>query len=95
MNNIWTITTIGLHKDKSRYVPRTWGYYFTREEAIRGMHSSVDSEAGYYTHAIIERFDPGIYAMAEDEEWFESVENRWVPCAKPTSETYIVNYGMG
>ena len=90
---IWTVSTIGIHPNE-RIWTRTWGYYFTREEAIAGMDGCVDTEAGYYTHVIIEQFTPGIYAMAETEEWFVWAEG-WKPCEKPESEMQVINYGMG
>lgn len=94
--NIWTVTTVGIH-EKDRVETRTWGYYLTREEAIEDMHRCVDTEAGYYTHAIIEEFAPGIYAHVLDDRWFEwsDAMSGWKRCAKLESEAHIINYGMG
>lgn len=93
--NIWTISTIGLH-GQGRVETRTWGYCFTRDEAIAEMHGCVDTEAGYYTHVVIESFEPGITSICheENQEWFEW-RDAWVSCAKPETERGIINYGMG
>lgn len=90
---IFTVSTIGLHPDR-RVSPRTWGYFFDRKEAIDGLMAYCDTEAGYYTHAIIECFKPGIYAMAHTELWFVH-DGKWKPCEKPESEKQIINYGIG
>lgn len=91
---IHTVTTIGLHPDK-RIGPRTWGYYFDRKEAIDGLMAYCDTEAGYYTHAIIENFAPGIYSLAGSELWFVHNGSKWTPCDKPASEAQTINYGIG
>jgi hypothetical protein len=93
--NIWTVATLGIHEGRD-VSPRTWGYYLTKDEAIAGMHRCVDTEAGYYTHVVIESFEPGIYAICHEENqtWFEW-KDAWVACAKPETERRIVNYGMG
>lgn len=94
MKEIWTVTTIGLLDRPNS--PRTWGYYLTLDHAIAGMHRYVDTEAGYYTHVVLERFEPGIYATCEekDQHWFEWRDG-WISCVKPESERHIVHYGMG
>lgn len=48
---IWTVATIGLHKERCM-AARTWGYFLSRKEAIQGMRAECNDEAGYYTHAI-------------------------------------------
>lgn len=93
MTAIYTITTIGLHADH-RFRSRTWGFYLTLDEAIEGMHKCVDTGAGYYTHVVIESFQPGIYATADSEAWFEWTDG-WKACAKPDAEQGCVSYGMG
>lgn len=92
-SGIWTVATIGIHGGRD-VEARTWGYYFTEADAIAGMRRCCDIEAGYYTHAIIENFTPGIYATANKETWF-FWDDGWKPCAKPESESHVVNYGMG
>ena len=105
MHKIWTVTTLAIRvgRDaKSRtwgyYLthPRTWGYYLTRNDAIAGMHKCIDTEAGYYTHVVIESFEPGIYVFCheENQEWFVWKDG-WKECIKPRAERHIVNYGMG
>ncbi len=92
--SIWTVATISTHYRNMG--ARTWGYYFSLEEAVSGMQRCVDTEAGYYRYAIIENFTPGIYALAVTEDWYEWVNDAgWVPCSKPESERQIINYGMG
>lgn len=93
MTAIYTVSTIGLHPHRRNHV-RTWGYYLTLDEAIAGMHECVDTEAGYYTHVVIESFQPGIYAVANSETWFEWAD-RWKACSKPDGERGLINYGMG
>lgn len=91
---IHTIATIGLHP-KERVRSRTWGYYFDLKEAIDGLMGYCDTEAGYYTHAVIEVFPPGIHARATKEHWFVHDGNKWKPCEKPESESQTANYGIG
>lgn len=92
-SGIWTVATLGIH-DGRDVDTRTWGYHFTRDEAVAAMYRFCDTEAGYYTHAVIENFAPGIYALPDAEEWFVW-DDGWKPCAKPESESGIVSYGMG
>lgn len=93
MDSIWTITTISAHN--RRIGGRTWGYYFSQEDAIKGMSNYVDTEAGYYTHVVIENFRPGIYAEVVSEHWFVWDGIQWASCEKPEPEKQIRNYGMG
>lgn len=93
---IWTVSTLGLHGDIRRRVSsRCWGYYFTWDQALQGMRCHCDSEMGYYTHAVIEQFKPGIYANCSVEEWFKFEGDVLVKCAKPESEKHICNYAIG
>ncbi len=101
-NLIWTITVIyvgqqpwGLDSE-----PRTWGYGVSREDAISMLHS-LDDEAGFYTHGVIESFPPGIGRLAKSEEWFKysgknkQGKNIWELCEKPKCEYHGCNYGIG
>ncbi len=100
MNEIHTVTAVPHHPNhpqKGGFFPRCWGFYATREEAREGLQGNVGSEAGYYTHAIIERFTPGICAIAEQEEWFffEEAVNKWIPIPQPEFARQVVNYAIG
>ena len=92
---IWTVSTLGLRHE--HVGPRTWGFYHSLEEALDGLHRFCDDECGYYTHAIVESFKPGIYAEVTSERWFEWQLDMygWKPCEKPESESHVINYGMG
>lgn len=92
-DSIWTVTTIRLRGER-RLCSRTWGYYFSKDDAIEGMHRCCDTEAGYYQYTIIENFAPGIYAMAKTELWF-MWDSEWQSCDKPESEISTVNYAIG
>lgn len=66
------------------------------------MRRCCDTECGYYTHAVIEEFEPGIYSIAKEESWFIwrgetnlAGNGEWVSYAKPETEEGIVNYGLG
>jgi hypothetical protein len=91
---IWTVSTLSTHNREMG--ARTWGYFFTREDAVAAMMLSVDTECGYYTHAVIEEFEPGIYCLSNIELWYEWViDVGWRAVEKPESELHIINYGMG
>lgn len=95
--SIWTITTLDIHKNPTRSAPsRCWGYAFTRPEALKQL-AYLTSEAGYYTHAVLEKFKPGVYATAWRGSGFRYDENRqkWISCKKPPSRRQVINFGMG
>ncbi len=96
-HEIHTVTTISHHPDKEHLhsSPRCWGYYPTREQAIDGLNRCVSDEAGYYTHVVIERFTPGIYAVSDQVEWFVYEANKWLPIGEPEFSRSVINYGMG
>ena len=99
---IYTITT--LYIDESiplskfqDHKTRTWGFYFSLDDAIKGMKNNVDSECGYYTHVAIERFSPGIYCLANFEKWFvfNKESDILIPCKKPEHVKNLINFGIG
>lgn len=100
---IYTVTTLYLNPDTppdkfpSNIRRRTWGFYYSLDDAVKGMHRNIDSECGYYTHCVIERYSPGIYPIANFEKWF--VFNResdiLVPCEKPEHVKRLINFGIG
>jgi hypothetical protein len=98
---IHTVTVIPYHpNDPAKLVhffPRCWGFYATREKARNGLLALVDDECGYYTHAIIERYQDGIYAHCDQEEWyaFDFEKKSWQPCPKPEFSEFTVNYAIG
>ena len=93
---IWTVTTAGLIPGTRKgFRSRTWGYFDTEEEAVAGMRARCDDECGFYTHAIVECFPPGIYTISMKEMWFAWNGTTWAECDKPKSEEHTVNYGMG
>lgn len=100
MTEIHTVTAIPHHPDDPRtrdlhLFPRCLAYYPTREEARMAVSLYCDDEAGYYTHLIIERYTPGIYPLADQEEWFERRDGKWVPIEQPEWARQVVNYVMG
>ncbi len=98
MNEIHTVTTIPHHPNDPRghtFAPRCWGYQFTREAALKMLHGNCDDEAGYYTHAVVERYGPGAYGLACQEEWYVRDEHTWLPCDQPEWARHVVNYAMG
>jgi hypothetical protein len=98
-NSIWTVSTLQIinpEMGKFNYDKiRCWGYYFSYEEAYKDMKRCVDTEAGYYTHVVIENFLPGIYAQCIKEKWFKWDNEKWKVCKKPESEINIINFGIG
>lgn len=98
--SIWTVTTLQLLSTEytGKFVDtksRCWGYFFSEDEAIKEMQRCVDTEAGYYTHVVIENFLSGIYAKCIGEKWFEWQNGKWMPCNKPESERCIINFAIG
>jgi hypothetical protein len=97
---IYTVTTVPYHSPKgflNGEMPRCWGFYTTLDKAIKGLHSSVNDEAGYYTYAVIERVEEGIYAHADEEMWFkyDFKMRAWKEISAPDFSEGIVNYGIG
>lgn len=74
---------------------RSWGFCMSREEAIETMKRTLDDEAGYYTHAVIERHSDGIYALADQTQWFEWIISGWNEIEKPEWAKQVINWGMG
>lgn len=105
MSSIHTVTTIAHHPDNPslrrfpslRSFPRCWGYHLTREEARIGMQQSCDDEAGYYNYAVIERYQPGMYAIAEDAEWYEynHAKREWTAIEEPEFARQTINFAIG
>lgn len=99
-NSIWTVTTLQLlsTEDTGKFVDtkiRCWGYFFSYKDAAKEMRKVVDTEAGYYTHVVIENFLPGIYAQCIKEKWFVWKDEKWTVCKKPECEKHICNFGIG
>ncbi len=99
---IYTVSTLFIDENISLskfqdHKTRTWGFYFSLDDAKQGMHRNVDSECGYYTHCVIERFSPGIYSVANFEKWwkFNKESDILIPCEKPEHVKRLINFGIG
>lgn len=96
MTEIHTVTAIPHHPNERRHLSsRCLGYHLTREEARAATHLYCDDECGYYTHVVIERYTPGLQALADHEEWFAREHGKWVPIGQPEFARQVVNYVMG
>lgn len=103
---IYTVTTLYLDpknphgKFQKDYRKRTWGFYYSLKDAIRGMKMSCSDEAGHYNYCVIERYSPGIYAVQSFEKWYKWNEigygnNSWVLTEKPENCKQIINFAIG
>ena len=92
---IHTVTVVPQPKKRGSFFPRCWGFYATRDEAISGLLQYVDDECGYYNYAVIERYQSGIYATADQEQWFVYYSGTWHETSKPNFAEFIVNYAIG
>lgn len=98
--HIHTITLVPYHpadKRQGSFLPCTFGFCFSREEAIAGLRANCDTETGYYNRAVIERYCGGIYIEADQEEWLRNDDdgNGWVMCDKPVELKQVVHFAMG
>lgn len=82
-----------------RSYTRTWGWFSTKKEAMRAVevdHTGM-FEIGYYTHAVIESFLPGIFPYGKQVAWYnynpKTKKAKLVPAPKFAKN--VVNFGMG
>lgn len=102
---IYLVTAISLGVDGEEDIVRrrTWGWYASHAAAERSVLNNVTDmfEAGYYNTAIIERYGPGIVGMASGEWWYRAEYGAmWTDVtvsriAKPASQAYSINFGIG
>jgi hypothetical protein len=80
---VWFVASVYVPPKKSQYPlevrrasrnrsPRTWCFFWTKEEAVDYVLSAVYLLSGghYYSHAVIEAHGAGDIAMAEEDIWF-------------------------
>lgn len=98
---IHTVTVIPFHPNKNgERQPgdwsRCWGFETTRP-AARKMLQRLDCESGYFTYAVIEKYQPGLYTLAESEEWYKWDKRKhcWVDAEKPRYFHPIINHALG
>lgn len=102
--HIHTVTLIPYHKKPKHKSHKniewdgksTFGFYWTRLEARKGLQAYCDSESGYYTHAVIERYAPGIYKWSKNAEWYayNRKTTHWDRIPVPEWAEHICNWGM-
>ena len=88
-----------------RLKQRLVGYYSDLERAKECVQHDWGSfsEAGYFTHIVIERVVEGLYNIAgfdldNQSEWWYSFNTelrKWVPCKKPDFLAGCVGFGLG
>lgn len=105
-NKIYTITTMDLDDpNKSKFIPfsirvkRCVGWFPTLKEAIgivEGNYGSLD-ECNYYTLAVIEEVDDGLYGHTNPDKnvWFEWKDDCWQKIERPECFKQVVAFGMG
>lgn len=99
---IWTVAHCHLLNEAKPLYPRDYhafhcvAFYYTLQEAIACL-PCLDTEAGYYTHIVIEAWTPGYHAMANSEKWYcrNANDDGWQECDKPDSLINVVNFGLG
>lgn len=107
---IYTVTTLYLDpknphgKFQKDYRKRTWGFYYSLKDAIRGMKNNCSDECGHYNYCVIERYSPGIYAVCNFEKWYfwqkDYIRNCkekdfWGEASKPENCKRIINFAIG
>lgn len=104
---IYTVTTLYIDptaekgKFPKSYRSRTWGFYYSLDDAIRGMKVCCSDDAGHYNHCVIERYNPGIYSVANFEKWYawddfiDNSLNKWIECSKPEILEKTINFAIG
>ena len=101
---MWFITSIYLSKPENPESParaetkRTFGYYgdfaYARkavEENRSNMHECL------YNYLVIEKFNEGVHALAESEDWYQwdETKNGWKSIPKPSFSEGLVNWAIG
>lgn len=76
---------------------RCCGFYPTRGAAKKGLHKHCDSEAEFYTHAVIEKLESGMFMTASNPEWFRwnRRSHTWKKVGTPRGYANTTNFGIG
>jgi hypothetical protein len=88
-----------LHFDPHRLgrLPNTHvaAFYHNLAEALEVLQY-LDTEAGYYSHLLIETYQPGYMPVCTEERWFQwDQENSgWLTIAKPEDMQQVINFAL-
>lgn len=93
---IYTVTTLHFSDQMYGRSPRTVAWYPSLETA---QQSVVDNWGDIwettYRYAVIEELEPGLYPRVVAEHWYEWIEDRYRPCAKPTQLEGVSHFSIG
>jgi hypothetical protein len=108
MDSIWTVTVLvrdeGIRqREGGKAIPRCWGWYASFADAeCAVLENHTDIFECLYSHAVIERFEPGVMAMSHDPVWYEALAEDGKPypatvrrCECPDEFAQTCNWGMG
>jgi hypothetical protein len=95
----YTITTLEPNKKSGIKHCRCIGLAVDKMRAIDIVsHNCGDiNENGYYTYAVVERIEPGLYPAVLEAIWFKWNKNkkRYDGCTVPKEFAHMVNFGIG
>jgi hypothetical protein len=72
--------------------PRCIG--FSEEPFRPDMLTANDTEGGYYSYAVMERFQPGMWGVGEVLAWWWFRNGSWVEISPPGWSTKTVNWAI-
>lgn len=94
---IWVITTTTDDAYTHQRSTKTWGYFLTEQLARVAIQYNFGSmDEAFYTHLVLESYEPGIGLIRDIERWFEWQDGKWIEIiTKPLWAMGIVNWAMG
>ncbi len=104
MSVIYTVTTCSFKEDDKGYLQlirdRCVGFYNELADAMKCVENNWGDiyEEGYYSHAVIERLQSGLYQHPEFTIWFkwDKEKEAYVPfIGTPEGFECVTNYGIG
>lgn len=103
--NIWFVASRGKSINGKRIRSRTWGFAFTKDDAIQWVLNQPEgmSEYGYYKYVVIESVAPYFDLSERNEVWYElrsTTESKRGPYSaveieKPEEFSKTINFTIG
>ena len=101
-NPIYVVSTVRVYNSEygERSDSRAVGWFETfkdAEEIVIGNYGDIE-EAGYYTYAVIEKVEPGLYRFDLDAVWYKfrgrkKITAKRIKCPKKFKS--LVGFGIG